>query len=60
MTPPIGVGYFTSAAIARASLERVAVSMAPYLVALAILLFVVVVWEDLTMWLPVAWGFVEG
>ncbi|MCY4514573.1 MAG: TRAP transporter large permease [Candidatus Tectomicrobia bacterium] len=60
VTPPIGVGYFTSAAIARASLERVAVSMLPYLMALAVLLFVVVIWPDLTMWLPVAWGFVEG
>lgn len=59
VTPPIGVGYFTSAAIARASLESVAAAMLPYLVALFFLMFLLVLVPEFTMWLPEAWGFVE-
>ncbi len=59
VTPPLGVGYFTTAAIARASLESVAVAMLPYLVALFGLMFLLVVVPDFTMWLPRAWGFVQ-
>ena len=59
VTPPIGVAYFTAAAIARASLESVAVAMLPYLVALFFLLFLLIVIPDFTMWLPTAWGFIE-
>jgi tripartite ATP-independent transporter DctM subunit len=58
VTPPIGVAYFTAAAVARASLESVAVSMVPYLIALFLLLFSVILIPDLTMWLPKAWGFI--
>ncbi|MCY3768808.1 MAG: TRAP transporter large permease [Gammaproteobacteria bacterium] len=57
VTPPLGVAYFTSAAIAKARLESVAVSMLPYLVALFILLFFLVVIPDFTMWLPNIMGF---
>ena len=59
VTPPLGVAYFTTAAIAKASLESVALAMLPYLVALFGLLFLIVVVPDLTMWLPTAWGFVN-
>lgn len=59
VTPPLGVGYFTTAAIARASLESVAVAMLPYLVALFGLMFLLVVIPGFTMWLPTAWGFVQ-
>ncbi len=59
VTPPLGVGYFTAAAIARASLESVAVAMLPYLVALFGMLFLLVVVPDFTMWLPTLWGFVQ-
>lgn len=58
VTPPIGVAYFTGAAIARASLEAVAKAMLPYLVALFFLLFVVILVPPITMWLPTAWGFI--
>ena len=57
VTPPLGVAYFTGAAIARARLESVAVAMLPYLAALFVLLFLLVVIPDFTMWLPDAMGF---
>ncbi len=57
VTPPLGVAYFTGAAIAKARLERVAVAMIPYLLALFVLLFLLVVIPDFTMWLPTSMGF---
>ena len=59
VTPPIGVAYFTAAAIAKASLESVAVAMLPYLVALFFLLFLVILVPPITMWLPTVWGFIR-
>ncbi len=59
VTPPLGVAYFTAAAIAKARLESVAISMMPYLVALFFLLFLLVVIPDFTMWLPKQLGFVN-
>lgn len=59
VTPPLGVAYFTAAAIARASLESVAVAMLPYLVALFGMLFLLVAVPHFTMWLPTLWGFVQ-
>ena len=59
VTPPIGVAYFTTAAIARARLEAVGLAMVPYLLALFLMLFVLVLIPDLSMWLPRAWGFVN-
>lgn len=59
VTPPLGVAYFTTAAIARASLESVAMAMLPYLVALFAMLFLLVLVPEFTMWLPTVWGFVK-
>ena len=59
VTPPLGVGYFTAAAIAKASLESVALAMLPYLAALFGLLFLLVVVPDITMWMPTMLGFVK-
>ena len=59
VTPPLGVAYFTGAAIAKASLESVALAMLPYLAALFVLLFMLVVIPDFTMWLPAVMGFVK-
>ena len=59
VTPPLGVAYFTAAAIAKASLESVAKAMVPYLAALFVLLFLLVVVPDFTMWLPTMMGFVK-
>lgn len=57
VTPPLGVAYFTAAAIAKASLESVAKAMLPYLAALFVLLFMLVVIPGFTMWLPGIMGF---
>jgi len=57
VTPPLGVAYFTAAAIAKASLESVAKAMVPYLAALFVLLFLLVVVPGFTMWLPALMGF---
>ena len=57
VTPPLGVAYFTGAAIAKARLEKVAIAMLPYLLALFVLLFLLVIVPDFTMWLPSVMGF---
>ena len=59
VTPPLGVAYFTAATVANATLESVAVAMIPYLVALFFLLFILVVFPDITMLLPTYLGFVQ-
>ena len=59
VTPPVGVAFFTAGAIANVRLEKVAVAMLPYLVALFALLFVLIVVPDFTMYLPRALGFVQ-
>jgi len=58
VTPPIGVAYFTAGAIAKVRLEKVAIAMLPYLIALFLLLFVLVVVPQFTMFLPEVLGFV--
>ncbi len=57
VTPPLGVAYFTAAAIAKASLESVAKAMLPYLAALFVLLFLLLVIPAFTMWLPTQLGY---
>lgn len=57
VTPPVGVAFFTAGAIAKVRLEKVAVAMLPYLVALFALLFVLIVVPDITMFLPRMLGF---
>ena len=59
VTPPLGVAYFTSATVSKASLESVAVSMLPYLGALFALMFALVLIPDITMWLPTYLGFIQ-
>ena len=59
VTPPVGVAFFTAGAIANVRLEKVAVAMLPYLVALFVLLFVLIVVPDISMFMPKALGFVE-
>ncbi|MEM7059449.1 MAG: TRAP transporter large permease [Pseudomonadota bacterium] len=57
VTPPVGVAFFTAGAIANVRLEKVAVSMLPYLVALFALLFLLIILPDITMFLPRVFGF---
>ena len=59
VTPPVGVAFFTAGAIANVRLEKVALAMLPYLVALFLLLFVLIVVPEFTMYLPKAFGFVK-
>jgi len=59
VTPPVGVAFFTAGAIANVRLEKVAVSMLPYLVALFALLFVLILVPEFTMYLPQLFGFVR-
>ncbi|MEH6360242.1 MAG: TRAP transporter large permease [Amylibacter sp.] len=59
VTPPVGVAFFTAGAIANVRLEKVAVAMLPYLVALFALLFVLIVVPDITMFVPRALGYVQ-
>ncbi len=57
VTPPVGVAFFTAGAIANVRLEKVAVAMLPYLVALFALLFVLIAVPEFTMFLPRVFGF---
>jgi tripartite ATP-independent transporter DctM subunit len=59
VTPPVGVAFFTAGAIANVRLEKVALAMLPYLVALFALLFLLIVVPDITMFLPQAFGFAK-
>jgi len=59
VTPPVGVAFFTAGAIANVRLEKVAVAMLPYLVALFLLLFALIVIPQFTMFLPQIFGFVQ-
>lgn len=59
VTPPVGVAFFTAGAIANVRLEKVAVAMLPYLAALFVLLFVLILVPGFTMFLPQALGFVK-
>ena len=59
VTPPVGVAFFTAGAIANVRLEKVAIAMLPYLVALFVLLFVLIVVPQFTMYLPQVFGFVQ-
>ncbi len=59
VTPPVGVAFFTAGAIANVRLEKVAIAMIPYLIALFLLLFVLIIVPQFTMFLPKALGFVQ-
>jgi tripartite ATP-independent transporter DctM subunit len=59
VTPPVGVAFFTAGAIAKVRLEKVAVAMLPYLAALFVLLFILIVVPNFTMFLPRVLGFVN-
>lgn len=59
VTPPVGVAFFTAGAIANVRLEKVALAMVPYLAALFLLLFILIVVPEFTMYLPQVFGFVK-
>ncbi|MBX2882792.1 MAG: TRAP transporter large permease [Granulosicoccus sp.] len=59
VTPPVGVAFFTAGAIANVRLEKVAVAMLPFLAALFVLLFLLIIVPQFTMYLPGVLGFVK-
>ncbi len=59
VTPPVGVAFFTAGAIANVRLEKVAVAMLPFLIALFALLFVLIVVPQFTLFLPQLLGFIK-
>ncbi len=58
VTPPVGVCYFTAAAIAGARLEKVAVEMLPFLLIEIAVLVAIMAVAPLTLALPRALGFI--
>lgn len=59
VTPPVGVAFFTAGAIANVRLEKVAVAMLPFLAALFVLLFLLIIVPQFTLYLPGVLGFVK-
>ncbi len=57
VTPPVGVCYFTAAAIAEAPLERVALQLVPFLLIELAVLVLILALPPLTLTLPAALGF---
>ncbi|MDR1659722.1 MAG: TRAP transporter large permease [Desulfovibrio sp.] len=52
LTPPLGVNLFVASSIANVSIERVALGVLPYLVALLICILLFTLVPDYVMWLP--------
>jgi TRAP-type C4-dicarboxylate transport system permease large subunit len=52
LTPPVGMVLFVLTRVARVSVERVAAAVAPFLVPLVIVLFLITYLPDLVLWLP--------
>lgn len=59
VTPPVGVAFFTAGAIANVRLEKVAIAMLPYLIALFLLLILLIVLPQFTLLLPRLFGFIQ-
>jgi TRAP-type C4-dicarboxylate transport system permease large subunit len=52
ITPPMGIGLFVAARVARISPEQVLRSVLPFMVPLLIGLLVITAFPQLTLWLP--------
>lgn len=59
VTPPVGVSYFTAAAIAGERLERVAVAVVPFILVEVFALGVLIVVPGISLWLPGVLGFLD-
>lgn len=57
VTPPVGICFFAAARIAEEKLEKVAVSMLPFIGAEVVLLFLIIVFPPLTGFIPELAGF---
>ena len=52
ITPPMGIGLFVGARVARISPERILQAVLPLLIPLIVGLMVITFWPQLTLWLP--------
>ena len=57
MTPPVGACLFVLSSVTGEKLERIAVKLAPFLIAEVAILFLFAFWEDAALLLPRAFGF---
>jgi C4-dicarboxylate transporter DctM subunit len=51
ITPPVGLNLFVVAGIAKERLERVVRGVAPFIVIMLLVLIIIIVWEDLSLYL---------
>jgi TRAP-type C4-dicarboxylate transport system permease large subunit len=52
ITPPVGSVLFVASAVSGLKIEQVLKSMAPFFVALFLVLLMVTYWPTLSLWLP--------
>ena len=57
MTPPVGACLFVLSSVTGEKLERIAIKLAPFLIAEIAILFLFAFWEDAALFLPRAFGF---
>ena len=53
VTPPVGLNLFVVSGIARAKLEEVVRGVIPFIALMVVVLVVIVIWPQLSLWLPV-------
>ena len=52
MTPPLGVNLFVASSVGKVKLERTAVAVIPFIIAMVICLLLITFIPQLSMWLP--------
>ncbi|MCY6379396.1 TRAP transporter large permease subunit [Hoeflea prorocentri] len=52
ITPPIGINIFTIASIGDVDIRRIALQIAPFLLMIVALMFIVIFFEEIAAWLP--------
>lgn len=52
VTPPVGLNLFVVSGIAREKLEEVVKGVIPFIVLMIAVLFLIVIWPELSLWLP--------
>lgn len=60
VSPPVGVCYFTAAAIAGEKIDKVARAILPFLLVLILVMFLILVAPPITLALPKLFGLVRG
>ncbi|MDO9581493.1 MAG: TRAP transporter large permease [Desulfomicrobium sp.] len=56
LTPPLGVNLFVASRLANISVERIAVSVLPFLAALLVCILILTFFPDISTWLPYTLG----